>query len=87
MIVSEALASGLPMIISEALPGQETGNVEYIVDNQAGALASSPAEVQETAISWLEDDRAQLKKLKSNAGELGNPQAALDIAKSLWGLS
>lgn len=87
LIISESLASGLPMIISEALPGQETGNVEYIIDNQAGVLAPSPVEVQETAMSWLEDDQAQLNTMKSNARKLGKPQAAYDIAKSLWGLS
>jgi 1,2-diacylglycerol 3-beta-galactosyltransferase len=87
LIVSESLASGLPMIISEALPGQEIGNVDYLVENQAGALTSAPVEVRETAISWLKDDRALLKTYQKNARKLGKPQAAYDIAKSLWGLS
>jgi 1,2-diacylglycerol 3-beta-galactosyltransferase len=87
LIVSEALASGLPIIITEALPGQEIGNMHYVVENQAGAWAPGPTEVLATAISWLKDNRAQLKVVRSNAQELGKPQAAYDIAKGLWGLS
>jgi 1,2-diacylglycerol 3-beta-galactosyltransferase len=87
LIVSEALASGLPIIISEALPGQETGNMHFVVENHAGAWAPGPTEVLATAISWLRDNRAQLKIVQSNAQELGKPQAAYDIAKGLWGLS
>jgi 1,2-diacylglycerol 3-beta-galactosyltransferase len=87
LIVSEALASGLPMIIAEALPGQETGNMHYVVENRAGAWAPGPTEVLATAISWLKDDHAQLKVFQSNAQELGKPQAAYHVAKSLWGLS
>jgi 1,2-diacylglycerol 3-beta-galactosyltransferase len=87
LIVSEALASGLPMIIAEALPGQETGNMHYVVENHAGAWAPGPTEVLATAISWLKDNHAQLKALQSNAQDLGRPQAAYNIAKGLWGLS
>jgi 1,2-diacylglycerol 3-beta-galactosyltransferase len=87
LIVSEALASGLPMIISEALPGQETGNMHYVVENHAGAWAPGPAEVLATAISWLRDDHAQLRVFQSNAQDLGKPRAAYHIAKGLWGLS
>jgi 1,2-diacylglycerol 3-beta-galactosyltransferase len=87
LIVSEALASGLPMIIAEALPGQETGNMHYVVENHAGAWAPGPAEVLATALSWLRNNHAQLKECQSNAQELGKPQAAYNIARGLWGLS
>ena len=87
LIVSEALASGLPMIIAEALPGQETGNMHYVVENHAGAWAPGPTEVLATALSWLKDNHAQLREFQSNAQELGKPQAAYHIAKGLWGLS
>jgi 1,2-diacylglycerol 3-beta-galactosyltransferase len=86
LIVSEALASGLPMIIAEALPGQETGNVRYVVENRAGAWAPGPPAVLATAISWLRDNHAQLRVLQSNAQKLGKPQAAYEIAGGLWGL-
>lgn len=86
LIVSEALACGLPMILAEALPGQETGNMHHVVENQAGVWAPGPSEVMVTAISWLKNDGAQLKKFQKYAQELGKPQAAYKIAKSVWGL-
>lgn len=87
LIVSEALACGLPMILAEALPGQETGNMRHVVENQAGAWAPGPSEVMVTAISWLKNEGQQLKQFQKNAQELGKPEAAYKIAKSVWGLS
>jgi 1,2-diacylglycerol 3-beta-galactosyltransferase len=87
LIVSEALASGLPMIISAALPGQEIGNMRYVVENGAGAWAPGPAEVLATTHSWLRNNHAQLNEFQSNAQKLGKPQAAFDVAKGVWGLS
>ena len=87
LIVSEALACGLPMILAEALPGQETGNMHHVVENQAGAWAPGPSEVMVTAISWLKNEGAHLKQFQKNAQDLGKPQAAYKIAKSVWGLS
>jgi 1,2-diacylglycerol 3-beta-galactosyltransferase len=86
LIVSEALASGLPMIIPEALPGQETGNKEYVIENQAGVWAPETDEVVEAVRLWLQDNCALLKEMQSNARGLGKPQAAYDIARAVWGL-
>ena len=87
LIVSEALASGLPMIIPEALPGQETGNKEYVIENQAGVWAPEMEDILQAVTSWLENDAALLKEMKANAANLGKPQAAYEVAKGLWGLS
>ena len=87
LIVSESLACGLPMLITEALPGQETGNVHYIVENQAGAWASSPPEVLASVYSWVKDDLSGLKEVQANAHRLGHPEAAYEIAAVLWDLA
>jgi len=87
LIVSEALASGTPLILSEALPGQEIGNMRYVVNNKAGAWAPGPLEVLTTAISFLKDESAELKTFRENARKLGKPEAAFDIARSFWGLT
>jgi 1,2-diacylglycerol 3-beta-galactosyltransferase len=86
-IVSESLASGLPMIIPEALPGQETGNWKYVVENQAGVWAPTTEEVLQTTTSWLKDGCALLKEVQANARSLGKPEAAYDIARVVWGLA
>jgi 1,2-diacylglycerol 3-beta-galactosyltransferase len=86
LIVSEALACGLPMIISQALPGQERGNVRYVVENQAGAWCPGPTEVLATVYSWLNGD-PPLKEVQANARSLGKPQAAYHVAQGIWGLA
>lgn len=86
LIVTESLAAGLPVLLIHALPGQETGNVEYVVDHQAGAFCPTEEELCQTFSGWLAADKAQLKTLAANADKLGRPDAALDIVKSSWAL-
>ncbi|MBN1122300.1 MAG: glycosyltransferase [Anaerolineae bacterium] len=87
LIVSESLACGLPVILSEALPGQEAGNVRYIIENEAGAWAPDPAQVLVTAFTWLQGKPPRFKAFQARAQELGKPRAAYDIAKGVWGLA
>ncbi len=87
LIVSEALACGLPLIIPEALPGQETGNVRYVVENKAGAWAPGPAEVLVAVHSWLSGDPPRLEQMRANAIGLGKPRAAYEIAERVWGMA
>lgn len=86
LVISEALACGRPLILSEALPGQEIGNMHYVVDNNAGAWAPGPLEVLATVVSFIKDDGKKLKEYQENAKALGKPEAAFDIAKSIWAL-
>jgi 1,2-diacylglycerol 3-beta-galactosyltransferase len=82
LIVSESLASGLPLVIVHALPGQEEGNVEYVVENGAGQFCKKPLEVLKTLSNWLKDDRAQLQVATENAEKLGQAGAAQQIAEA-----
>jgi 1,2-diacylglycerol 3-beta-galactosyltransferase len=87
LIVSESLACGLPIILSEALQGQELGNVRYVVENGAGAWAPEPAQVLATAYSWLKGDPPNMEAVQSRARALGKPRAAYDIAEVVWDLA
>ena len=82
LIVSESLASGLPLVIVHALPGQEEGNVEYVVENGAGQFCKKPLEVLKTLSNWLKDDRAQMQVATENAEKLGQAGAAQQIAEA-----
>lgn len=84
LIITEALACGLPMMLIEVIPGQETGNAEYVTAYGAADIAQSPIEVLETLDHLIKDDQALLKKRSENAALLGKPQSAFDIAKILW---
>ncbi len=87
LIVSEALASGLPLVLIDVIPGQEVGNAEYVVEHGAGELAESPLAVLETVYHWLENDGELLAERAENARRLGRPRAAFEIAQYAWRLS
>jgi 1,2-diacylglycerol 3-beta-galactosyltransferase len=84
LIVSEALACGLPLILVDIIPGQETGNANHVVSGNAGVLARDPIEVLETVCHWLEKDRRLYRQQAENALKLGHPQAAYDVADLAW---
>jgi 1,2-diacylglycerol 3-beta-galactosyltransferase len=84
LIVSEALACGLPLILVDVIPGQETGNANHVVSGNAGVLARDPIDVLETACHWLEKDRRLYRQQAQNALKLGRPQAAYDVADFAW---
>lgn len=84
--LSEAFIAGLPIIISGYIPGQERGNVDYVLENEAGAYAEEPAEIAEIVDNWLQPDSTLLGQMKQNAARLARPQASLEIARLLCGL-
>ncbi|MGD8473502.1 MAG: glycosyltransferase [Anaerolineae bacterium] len=84
LIVTEALASGLPLLLIDVLPGQEAGNAEYIVEHGAGEQAADSISVLEIMYHWLDQDGALLAERAENARSLGRPRAAQEIAKAVW---
>jgi 1,2-diacylglycerol 3-beta-galactosyltransferase len=87
LTVSEALACGLPMILVDVIPGQETGNADHVVSDNAGVLASNPTEVLEAMSHWLEKERLHYQQQAQNAIRLGHPRAAFDTADMVWSLA
>jgi 1,2-diacylglycerol 3-beta-galactosyltransferase len=81
--VAEALVMGLPIVLSGFIPGQEEGNVRWVVQNGVGVLAQRPSAIAETVRRWLEGDTDQLTQMAARARSLGRPQAALDIARAI----
>lgn len=84
LIVSESLASGLPLILYEALPGQEVGNVRFVTEAGAGAWSPGPLGALTTVYAWLNDDGAELKKRRAAAERVGRPNAAADVAEQTF---
>ncbi len=84
LIVTESLACGLPMILIEVIPGQETGNAEYVTTYEAGDMAESPIEILETLHHLLRNNNELLKKRAENARLLGRDQSAFAVADILW---
>lgn len=83
LIVSEALASGLPLLLVDVTPGQEEGNAQYVVENGAAQLAPHPLEVLEAAFHWMENDASLLAQQAARAAALGRPNSAFEIAATV----
>jgi len=84
LIVTESLACGLPILLVDVLPGQETGNADMILQGGAGDLATTPFQVLETISHWMINDRVLLKERAENSRKMGKPNAAYDVAQIVW---
>jgi len=78
--ISEALIAGLPIVLYSRVPGQEEGNVTYVVEKGAGVWAPEPDLVVEALRNWLENP-ALLAQVSSNCRKLGRPSASQRIAR------
>jgi 1,2-diacylglycerol 3-beta-galactosyltransferase len=81
LIVAETLAGGLPLLLIDALPGQETGNVKFVLESGAGEFANTPEEAVAILGRWLQVDSAELSLKAMNARRAGRPDAAYDTAR------
>jgi UDP-N-acetylglucosamine:LPS N-acetylglucosamine transferase len=82
--ISEAAALSLPVMLTSFLPGQEEGNVDYVVEGGFGAFCqdSDPQAVAEEVAMWLNDEQ-KLAAMSLAAKRCGAPNAARDIVKQI----
>ena len=80
LTVSESLASGLPLVIHNPVPGQEIYNVDYLVNMGAGLLARDEDDVVDK-VRFLARHPGRLEQMASNAGSIGKPGAARDVCE------
>lgn len=80
--IAEAAALGLPVLLTSYLPGQEEGNIDFVLKNEFGAYVadSDPDGVARQCSSWLRDEE-KLAEMSKKASEAGVPNAAEDIAR------
>jgi processive 1,2-diacylglycerol beta-glucosyltransferase len=80
LTTSEALARGAAMVIVNPIPGQESRNSDFLLENGAAIKINNVATLP-YKLSRLISDPARLAQLKSNARHIARPQAAFDIAR------
>lgn len=80
--IAEAAALGLPVLLTSYLPGQEEGNIDFVLKNEFGAYVadSDPDGVARQCSSWLRDEE-KLAEMSKKASDAGVPNAAEDIAR------
>eukprot|EP00258_Populus_trichocarpa_P020508 XP_006389425.1 monogalactosyldiacylglycerol synthase 2, chloroplastic [Populus trichocarpa] len=85
--IAEALIRGLPIILNDYIPGQEKGNVPYVVDNGAGVFTRSPKETARIVKEWFSTKTDERKRMSENALKLAQPEAVFDIVKDIHELA
>lgn len=81
LTTSEALARGTPMAIVNPIPGQESRNSDFLLENGAAVKINNVATLP-YKLGQLLAAPDRLAALTANAKRLGRPQAAFDIARA-----
>jgi 1,2-diacylglycerol 3-beta-galactosyltransferase len=79
--ISEALACGLPMLISGCLRGQEEGNTEWVVEQGAGLFTPTPQRVVMAVKELTQRENDSLVIMAEKARRAAKPDAALEAAR------
>jgi len=82
--IAEAASVGLPVLLTSFLPGQEEGNVDFVLEHKFGEYQSdnNPPLIAHKICSWLQDVE-HLHAMSQGARNAGNPHAAEDIARRI----
>lgn len=81
--IAEALALGVPILLSGYIPGQETGNVPYVLKHGVGAYVEDPWQIAEVISGWFGPQRDVLDALAHKARSMGHPEAAYQIVEEI----
>lgn len=82
LTTSEILARGAAMAIVNPIPGQESRNSDYLLENTA-AIKINSAAVLPHKLNQLLANESRLAALRQNAKALGRPRAAYDVARAV----
>jgi processive 1,2-diacylglycerol beta-glucosyltransferase len=74
---SECLALGLPMIVNDAIPGQEERNADYLLE-QGAAVKACDAVMLEYRLTELFADPRRLAAMRVRGAAIGRPRAAAE---------
>ena len=80
LTTSEVLARGAAMAIINPIPGQESRNSDFLLENGAAIKINNEGTLP-LKLTQLLDDRKRLASLKENARRLARPRAAFDVAR------
>ncbi len=80
--IAESLNAHLPIILFARLPGQEDGNVAFVVQEKVGVWAPHPDQVVQTLSEWLEHPEIRLRYVE-NCRRAARPDASRRIARAI----
>jgi processive 1,2-diacylglycerol beta-glucosyltransferase len=80
LTTSEALARGAVMAIVNPIPGQESRNSDYLLENGAAIKVNNAATLPHKIAALLGDSK-RLAQLRANVQRLARPRAAFEIVQ------
>ena len=78
--IAEALATGLPLVITGFLPGQESSNVDFVVESRIGAFAPKEEDLLDE-VRVMAEGGPTWREMSRKAEDLAYPYASSDIAR------
>jgi 1,2-diacylglycerol 3-beta-galactosyltransferase len=78
--IAEALATGVPVLITGFLPGQESPNVDFVIESGFGAFTPKESELFDE-VRVLAEGGPTWQEMARRAAEMAHPYASADIAR------
>jgi 1,2-diacylglycerol 3-beta-galactosyltransferase len=78
--IAEALATNVPVLVTGFLPGQESPNVDFVVEAGFGAFTPKESELLDE-VRVLAEGGPTWQEMKRKAAEMAHPYASSDIAR------
>ncbi len=79
--IMEALSCGLPIILFNAIPGQEEGNITFVQEHRVGVYSPDPDQIVQHVQNLLVLNPEQREEISRRAKSLSNARATFDIAQ------
>lgn len=85
LTTSEALASGLPIIVLNPIPGQEVKNANFLARANVARQAETPRALPQI-LEYLLEHPQELSQMSANSRRLGKPNSAVEAARIVLGI-
>jgi len=79
--IAEALCSRVPLLLTSHLPGQERGNIEFVVDNGAGRYVPRVRDMVDAVRELSAPASPTLAAMRESLRHTARPQATAQIAE------
>ena len=83
--IMEAVHTGLPLVITGAIPGQEEANIDFVRRHGLGLVATERPQMV-SALRELLSNPARVAEIRANMAALRRPEATATIARLILGM-
>lgn len=80
--LAEAACLGVPVLITDYVPGQENGNIAWVEQHGAGIFEANPDRIATWVDEWLQPGHPALAEMSARARSIARPGAASRIAQA-----